>query len=93
MASLSSLSYSVRADKHHHPLVKRLFSLAESKKSNIVLSADVETTRELLSLVDGKWSPATSKTTSFEDVGRFFAFVVYRNNILPLQHSDHSSLS
>lgn len=52
MASKSSLSYAARAEKHASPVAKRLFQLAEAKKSNIVVSADLTTTEELLSLAD-----------------------------------------
>ena len=54
MASRSHLSYAERAQKHSHPLVKRLFEVAHSKQSNITLSADVETTEELLKIANGK---------------------------------------
>ena len=54
MASLFHLSYAERAHKHSHPLAKRLFEIAQKKQSNITLSADVETTEELLKIANGK---------------------------------------
>jgi len=55
MASRSDLSYEQRAKDHPNPLVKRLFHIAREKKTNIVLSADLTTTEELLSLADSKF--------------------------------------
>ncbi|EGC41808.1 orotidine-5'-phosphate decarboxylase [Histoplasma capsulatum var. duboisii H88] len=52
MSSKSHIPYSVRASRHGNPLAKRLFQIAEEKKSNVVLSADVTTTKELLDLAD-----------------------------------------
>ncbi|EXJ88701.1 orotidine 5'-phosphate decarboxylase [Capronia coronata CBS 617.96] len=52
MASRSSLSYAQRAEEHRSPLVKKLFAIAERKKTNIVLSADLTTTNELLDIAD-----------------------------------------
>ncbi|OJD19686.1 orotidine 5'-phosphate decarboxylase [Blastomyces percursus] len=52
MASKSRLPYSVRASRHSNPLAKQLFQMAEEKKSNVVVSADVTTTKELLDLAD-----------------------------------------
>ncbi|KAH0829383.1 orotidine 5'-phosphate decarboxylase [Fonsecaea monophora] len=52
MASQSHLPYSQRAQRHPHPLVRRLFEIAERKKTNVVLSADLTTTEELLAIAD-----------------------------------------
>ncbi|EQL35911.1 orotidine 5'-phosphate decarboxylase [Blastomyces dermatitidis ATCC 26199] len=52
MSSKSHLPYSVRASRHSNPLAKQLFQIAEDKKSNVVVSADVTTTKELLDLAD-----------------------------------------
>lgn len=54
MASKSNISYAERARRHDHPVVRKLFGIAESKKSNLVISADLTTTRELLELADGR---------------------------------------
>ncbi|KAF2807007.1 orotidine 5'-phosphate decarboxylase [Mytilinidion resinicola] len=48
MASSSSLSYSNRAAKHQHPVTKRFFETADAEKSNLIVSADLTTTAELL---------------------------------------------
>jgi orotidine-5'-phosphate decarboxylase len=52
MSSKSQLTYAARASKHPNPLAKRLFEVAEAKKTNVTVSADVTTTRELLDLAD-----------------------------------------
>jgi len=52
MASKYSLSYATRGANHPNHLAKRLLELAETKKTNIVLSADLTTTKELLSIAD-----------------------------------------
>ncbi|KAL9021302.1 MAG: hypothetical protein Q9185_001507 [Variospora sp. 1 TL-2023] len=52
MASKSYLSYAKRAEQHPNPVAKRLFNTAEAKKSNVVISADLTTTKELLHLAD-----------------------------------------
>jgi len=54
MASKSRLSFAKRAQQHRNPLVRQLFELAERKQSNVVLSADVTTTQELLDLADSR---------------------------------------
>lgn len=54
MASKSNLSFAERASKHPHPLAKRLFQIAEDKKTNVVLSADLTTTKELLAIAESK---------------------------------------
>ncbi|GES66200.1 orotidine 5'-phosphate decarboxylase [Aspergillus terreus] len=52
MSSKSQLTYGTRARTHPNPLVKRLFEVAEAKKTNVTVSADVSTTKELLDLAD-----------------------------------------
>nr|QGX74572.1 orotidine 5'-phosphate decarboxylase [Aspergillus aculeatus] len=52
MSSKSQLTYTARASKHTNPLAKRLFEIAEAKKTNVTVSADVTTTKELLDLAD-----------------------------------------
>ncbi|OOQ88765.1 hypothetical protein PEBR_11340 [Penicillium brasilianum] len=52
MSSKSQLTYAVRAESHPNPLARRLFQVAEAKKSNVTVSADVTTTKELLDLAD-----------------------------------------
>lgn len=52
MASKSNICYAERARRHDNPVVIKLFDIAERKKSNLVLSADLTTTRELLELAD-----------------------------------------
>lgn len=52
MSSKSQLTYSARASNHPNALAKRLFQIAEAKKTNVTVSADVTTTKELLELAD-----------------------------------------
>lgn len=52
MSSKSQLTYSARASNHPNALAKRLFQIAETKKTNVTVSADVTTTKELLDLAD-----------------------------------------
>ncbi|KAF3904912.1 hypothetical protein ABW20_dc0108447 [Dactylellina cionopaga] len=52
MASKSRISYGERAQEHPNPVARRLFEIAEAKKTNVVVSADVTTSQELLDLAD-----------------------------------------
>lgn len=54
MSSLSKLPFPERAAKHHHPVVKRLFAIAEAKKSNLVISADLTDSKNLLACADSQ---------------------------------------
>ena len=65
MSNKKGLSFSQRAIEHPHPLAKKLFQVAERKQTNIVLSADLTTTKELLTIADIKSTPRnTCETTS-----------------------------
>ncbi|KAK2743062.1 orotidine 5'-phosphate decarboxylase [Myotisia sp. PD_48] len=52
MASKSNRTYDDRAVAHSNHLARRLFQIAIEKQSNVVVSADVTTTQELLDLAD-----------------------------------------
>ncbi|OJJ50513.1 hypothetical protein ASPZODRAFT_126401 [Penicilliopsis zonata CBS 506.65] len=52
MSSKSHLTYGARASNHPNALARKLFQVAEAKKSNVTISADVTTTQELLDLCD-----------------------------------------
>jgi orotidine-5'-phosphate decarboxylase len=52
MSSASGQTYGTRARTHHNVLVKKLFEIAEAKRTNVTVSADVTTTEELLDLAD-----------------------------------------
>ena len=54
MATKTSLSYGERAQSHPNALARRLFEIAESKQTNITVSADLTTTDELLSIAEGR---------------------------------------
>ena len=55
MTSLSKQPYSKRAENHSHPLGKRLFTIAEAKKSNLTVSADFTDTKSLLDCADSEY--------------------------------------
>jgi len=57
MTSKSTLRHSERALTHHNALVRKLFETAEAKKSNIVVSADLTNTKDLLELADSMCAP------------------------------------
>lgn len=52
MSSASTESYSTRASRHANPVARKLFEIAESKRSNVTVSADLTTTKALLDLAD-----------------------------------------
>ena len=52
MSSKSQLTYGSRASNHPNPLAKKLFQIAEAKNTNVTVSADVTTTKDLLDLAD-----------------------------------------
>ncbi|KAF2001248.1 orotidine 5'-phosphate decarboxylase [Amniculicola lignicola CBS 123094] len=52
MASLSSFSYTERASRRPHPVARRFLETAETKQSNLIISADLTTTVELLKCAD-----------------------------------------
>lgn len=54
MASKSTSLFPQRASSHPNALVRRLFNIAEKKKTNIVLSADLTTTKDLLDIANSK---------------------------------------
>ncbi|KID74851.1 orotidine 5'-monophosphate decarboxylase, partial [Metarhizium brunneum ARSEF 3297] len=54
MASKSTVPYSSRAASHPHPVAKKLFRIADSKRSNLIISADFTDTESLLKCADGK---------------------------------------
>ena len=66
MSSLSDLTYEARAAKHRNPLARQLFSLAARKGTNVVVSADVTTSQELLDLADRAYTiPSSYYYTSY----------------------------
>lgn len=52
MSSRSRTPYLTRSAQHPHPLARRLLSIAHSKKTNLVLSADLLDTASLLRCAD-----------------------------------------
>jgi len=54
MASKSFLLYATRAQKSDNRVVRKLFEIAETKKTNIAISADIRNTKDLLALADSK---------------------------------------
>ena len=64
MATKTSLSYGQRAQRHPNGLARRLFTIAQSKQTNITVSADLTTTAELLSIAEGRISFRTMLSMS-----------------------------
>ena len=60
MASKSTVPFEERARQHPNPLAKQLFEIAVRKKTNIVLSADLRTSEELLAIADSEWNVPSS---------------------------------
>ena len=54
MATKTWASFGDRGQNHPNALAKRLFDIAEAKQTNIVVSADLTSTEELLSIADGR---------------------------------------
>lgn len=52
MASKSHLTYSTLAPEHIESVVERFFELAETKQSNVIISANLMNTSDLLNLSD-----------------------------------------
>ncbi|KAH7157321.1 orotidine 5'-phosphate decarboxylase [Dactylonectria estremocensis] len=52
MTSKSLLTYSTRARFHSHPVARKLFTIAEAKRSNLIVSADFSNTNGLLECAD-----------------------------------------
>jgi hypothetical protein len=75
MSSKSQLTYGARAANHPNPLARRLFQLAEAKKSNVTVSADVTTTAELLDLADRTPACALTQETDTNPIPNFQASV------------------
>lgn len=48
---VSTQSYSARAAAHKNPVSKRLLELMDRKKTNLCVSLDVTTTKEVLDIV------------------------------------------
>jgi orotidine-5'-phosphate decarboxylase len=62
MASRTTQSYASRAAEHPNRLSQKLLEIAESKKTNITLSADLTTTKELLGIAEGKTRPLSARS-------------------------------
>nr|ABC87762.1 orotidine 5'-monophosphate decarboxylase [Myrothecium gramineum] len=52
MSSKSGLPYHIRATTNPHPVARKLFAVAERKKSNLIISADLTDTKSLLECAD-----------------------------------------
>ncbi|KAF3942251.1 hypothetical protein ABW19_dt0202537 [Dactylella cylindrospora] len=52
MSSKSHLTYGERAKQHLHGVARRLFEIAEAKQTNVVVSADLTTSKELLDITE-----------------------------------------
>lgn len=79
MASKSNISYAERARRHDNAVVKKLFDIAERKKSNVVLSADLTTTRELLELADSRCCVVKKSIALAVFFFFFFSFQLFKS--------------
>ncbi|RMZ80678.1 hypothetical protein DV738_g2728, partial [Chaetothyriales sp. CBS 135597] len=52
MSNKKAITFSQRAQEHTHPVAQKLFQIADRKQTNLVLSADVTTTDELLTIAN-----------------------------------------
>lgn len=51
-ANMKTKTYAQRAQAHKHPLAKQLLELMERKRTNLALSVDVTSSKELLRIVE-----------------------------------------
>ena len=88
MGSQSHLPYAQRAARHSNPLVKKLFEIADKKATNVVLSADLTTTAELLAVADSECPPPCipwSRSPHGADIkAAFWLDVDAWNELLPI---------
>lgn len=78
MTSLSEVSYGERASRHSNPVARRLLQIAEVKRSNLVVSADLTTSAELLKCADGKWTRNRNKDSvakHIQEIGPYIAIL------------------
>ncbi|RMZ91651.1 hypothetical protein DV736_g1084, partial [Chaetothyriales sp. CBS 134916] len=52
MSNKAAITFTQRGQEHVHPVAQKLFHLAERKQTNLVLSADVTTTEDLLAIAN-----------------------------------------
>lgn len=78
MASKSSVSYAERARNSKNELVQKLFEVAEQKKSNVVVSADLITTKELLYIADGEADRVVSRRSACLSTNNYSPWAVHR---------------
>lgn len=65
------LSYQEKIEKIEHPVGKKLLQIALDKKSNLIVSADVMTTEELLTLADSVGSQIVALKTHIDIIKDF----------------------
>ncbi len=68
---MNNLTYRTRAANIKHPLAKRLLTLMEDKKTNLALSADVTTKKELLYLAEALGSEICVLKTHIDIIADF----------------------
>ena len=79
MASKDTLPYGQRAAKHPNPLARKLFEIADRKKTNLVLAADVDTSKELLAMADSKYPNLKSYRTGWSSLLVMLPMMVTRS--------------
>lgn len=78
---MSTLSYEARSEAHSAPVVKKLLNIMVEKKTNLCASLDVNTTAELLDLVE-KLGPHICLLKTHIDIISDFSM---ENTIAPLK--------
>ncbi|KAL8793882.1 MAG: hypothetical protein Q9195_003501 [Heterodermia aff. obscurata] len=87
MSSKSFLTYAKRAESHPNPAAAKLLKIAETKKTNIVLSADLMTTKDLLHLADSLGPYIAVFKTHIDIVSDFGDETVYGLKTLAEKHN------
>lgn len=82
----SKLSYQQRADTCQSQVAKRLLQLMETKKTNLALSADVTSAKELLTLADQLGSEICTLKTHIDIIDDFTPALTQQLAALAKQH-------
>lgn len=84
---MSHLTYQQRAQLSKHPLAQQLFNLMADKETNLALSADVTTKKELLELTDEIGSEICVLKTHIDVITDFDTDLVQQLKLLAIKHN------
>lgn len=84
---MSHLTYQQRARLTQHPLTQKLFSLMAEKETNLALSADITTKKELLELTDEIGSEICVLKTHIDVIADFDTDLVQQLQKLAIKHN------